>query len=50
MTKRKTDLEWLGDHLRILTEASERVRSIEPTVYNDFNAWTTLKLIGVKFW
>ena len=50
MTKRKTDLEWLGDHLRILTEASGRVRSIEPTVYNDFNAWTTLKLIGVKFW
>src|SRR5207249_7413460 len=50
MTKRKTDLEWLGDHLGILTEAGERVRSIEHTVYNDFNAWTTLKLIGVKFW
>ncbi len=50
MPAKKTDLEWLEDHLRILLDTGKKVRDIEPAVTNEFGPWTTLKLIGVEYW
>lgn len=50
LPRKKSDLEWLQDHLAVLLDTATEIQAIEPAVFNSFGAWTTLKLIGVKYW
>src|SRR5436309_15894437 len=48
--QRKSDLDFLRDHLKLLLFAGEAAKKTHPEVYNTFGAWTTLKLVCVAYW